>query len=78
MVTLAFFIVLILLSIIVAFFDTITLGYSFWGAYVNLFYTEVAIGRYFVLTGLMIGLIGSLIIDLRIHLNKRKIEENYS
>lgn len=78
MVTLAFFIVIGLLSILVAFFDTQIFGYSFWEAYVNIFYTEIAVGKYIVITGILFGLISSIIIDIRIYLNKRKIEENHT
>lgn len=76
MVTLAFFLVIILLSVIVSFFDTMIFGYSFLEAAINLFYTEIAVGKYIVLLGIFSGMISSVIIDIRIHLNKKSVKEN--
>ncbi|MGG5253188.1 hypothetical protein ACQYAD_06805 [Neobacillus sp. SM06] len=76
MVTLAFFIISVLLSIIITFFDTVIFGYSFWESYLNLFYTEIAVGKYIVFTGAFFGFLISMIIDLRMYLTKRKIGEN--
>lgn len=76
MITLAFFLMIILLSVIVSFFDTLIFGYSFWEAFINLFYTEIAVGKYIVMLGILSGLISSVIIDIRIHLNKKSVKEN--
>ncbi len=76
MVTLAFFIISVLLSIIMIFFDTLIFGYSFWESSLNLFYTEIAVGKYIVFTGAVFGLLASIIIDVRVYLLKRKIGEN--
>jgi hypothetical protein len=41
-----------------------------------LFFSEVSVGRNIVWTGTLIGLMGSIIIDIRLKLNKKKPEEN--
>jgi hypothetical protein len=76
MVTLAFFLILLMLSFITAFFDTYVFEYSFFSSLKNLFFSEVSVGRNIVWTGTLIGLMGSIIIDIRLKLNKKKPEEN--
>ncbi|MED4203446.1 hypothetical protein [Neobacillus mesonae] len=76
MVTLAYFILTVLLTLLIAFFDTRIFEYSYVEALRNLFFTEIAAGKYIVFAGLLVGLMISMIIDVRIFLSKKNIKTN--
>ncbi|MFP7295891.1 hypothetical protein [Neobacillus niacini] len=72
MVTFSFVALIILLTILIGLFDMRLFEYSFLEAIINILYSEIAIGRYIALFGAALGLISSVIIDMRIHRSKRK------
>lgn len=76
MVTLAYFLILFMLSMITAIFDMFILEYSFWISLKNLFFSEIAVGRNTVWAGAIVGLLSSIIIDVRLYLNNKKLEGN--
>lgn len=71
MITFAFFLVVTLLSLLLAFFDMMLFEYSFLEALKNLFVSEIAAGRYIVITGAVVGLISSIVLDIRLYLAKK-------
>ncbi|MCM3690118.1 hypothetical protein [Neobacillus niacini] len=72
MVTFAFILLVILLTILIALFDMSLFEFSFFEAMKNILYSEIAIGRYIALFGAVLGLISSVIIDFRIHRSKKE------
>jgi hypothetical protein len=72
MVTLAYFLLLTLLTILITLFDMSLFEFSFFEAMINILYTEIAIGRYIALFGAALGFISSVIIDFRIHRSKKE------
>ncbi len=71
LITLAFFLIILLLSGLLAFFDTMLFEYSFLEALRHLFISEIAAGRYIAVAGACIGIIASIMIDVRLHLLKK-------
>jgi hypothetical protein len=67
---------MLILSVITAFFDMFVLEYSFFISLKNLFFSEIAVGRNIVWTGAVVGLLSSIITDIRLYLNKKRLEEN--
>jgi hypothetical protein len=72
MVTLAYFLLVSLLTILIALFDMSLFEFSFFEAIINILYSEIAIGRYIAILGASLGLISSVIIDFRIHRSKKE------
>jgi hypothetical protein len=72
MVTLAYFLLLTFLTILIALFDMSLFEFSFFEAMINILYSEIAIGRYISLFGAALGLISSVIIDFRIHRSNKE------
>jgi hypothetical protein len=72
MVTLAYFLLILLLTILIALFDMSLFEFTFFEAMINIIYSEIAIGRYIALFGAALGLISSVIIDFRIHRSKKE------
>jgi hypothetical protein len=76
MVTLAFFLLITLLTILIALFDMSLFEFSFFEAMINILFSEIAIGRYIALFGAALGLISSVMIDIRIHRTKKDSNDN--
>ncbi len=72
MVTFSFVLIALFLTGLLALFDTQLFGYTFISAIQHLLFSEIAAGRYIVITGAIVGLISSVVIDVRIYLSKRK------
>lgn len=76
MVTLSFFLLITFLTLLIALFDMSLFEYSFFEAIINILTSEIAIGRYIALMGAALGLISSVIIDVRIHRSKKESNVN--
>lgn len=72
MVTLSFVLIALFLTGLLTLFDTQLFGYTFMTSIQHLLFSEIAAGRYIVITGATIGFISSIVIDVRIFLSKRK------
>lgn len=72
MVTLSFFLITVLLTILISLFDMRLYDISFYEAVINIYYSEIAIGRYISFIGAIMGLVSSLIIDFRIRRSKKE------
>lgn len=72
MVTFAFLTITTLLIILIALFDMKLFELAFFDALKNIFYSEIAIGRYISFLGAALGMISSLIIDFRIKTSKKE------
>lgn len=72
MVTIASFLVFILLTSLVIVIDITTYHYSFIKAWKILFYTDILSGRIVLYGTCAIGFVSAMIIDMRIRKKKRK------
>ncbi|MEH7113865.1 hypothetical protein V7124_15940 [Neobacillus niacini] len=72
MVTLSYFLLLIFLSILLALFDIKLFELTFFEAIVKIYYSEIAVGRYFSFAGAFLGLIWSVVVDVRIYRSNKK------
>jgi hypothetical protein len=72
MVTFSFFLITVLLTILISLFDMRLYDISFYEAVINIYYSEIAIGRYISFMGAIMGLVSSLIIDFRIRRSKKE------
>jgi hypothetical protein len=76
MVTLSYFLLISLLTILIAIFDMSLFEFSFFEAMINIFYSVIAIGSYIAILGSSLGLISCVIIDFRIHRSKKESNAN--
>lgn len=72
MVTFAYIFTMVLLTIFTAGFDMILFHYGFSEALLNIYNSEVFIGRLFVVIGLVIGFAYSITTDIRLFRKKRR------
>lgn len=72
MITLAFLLVSITMTLLLALFDMSVFEYSLLDALKNLYISEIAAGRYIVILGAIVGLASSIVLDIRIYLSKKK------
>jgi hypothetical protein len=71
MVTFSCFLLITLLTFLIALFDMGLFEFSFFEAIINIFHSEIAIGRFIAFLGAALGLFSSVIIDFRIHRSKK-------
>ncbi|NRD78646.1 hypothetical protein HPT25_14895 [Bacillus sp. BRMEA1] len=72
MITLGFFLTSISLTVLLAIFDMKIFEYPFLLAVKNIIFSEIAAGRYIVILGGTGGLVSSVIIDVRLYLQKKR------
>ena len=72
MVTLSYFLLLVFLSILLALFDIKLFELSFIEAFIRIYSSEIAVGRYISLVGVFFGLIWSVVVDVRIYRSKKE------
>jgi hypothetical protein len=72
MVTLSFFLLLMFLSILLALFDMKLFELTFFEALIKIFSSEIAVGGYISIAGAFLGLIWSVVVDVRIYRSNKK------